>query len=311
MNKLFRTFFLTLLIFLLAGCQIKTTHPDPHKVNPNQPEMSFKNKLLKNSLFFLIIGVDSRGEAKSRSDSIAVVQYNVEDRTLKVASILRDSYVKIPGYKYQYGKINTAYYLGGENLLKQTIYDNFGIPIDHTVTIDFKGFVGIVDTLVPEGISVNVSQQLIDDMKLKMKPGTHNLHGDQLLKYVRFRHDKMNDFGRVGRQQEVLLKVISAVKTKLNTFGGIARVPLLLDETIKYVDTDLNLEEVLTLSSTAFFQPIEKINTLSIPVESGFTNQTVEHSGAVLKLDFSKNRQSIKQFFSAPAPVIQSKNHVN
>lgn len=301
---------LSLIVCLLVSCQSKpSVQPENQTIPLNEQKMSFKNKLLKNSLFFLVIGVDSRGEKKSRSDSIAVVQYNVEDRTLKVASILRDSFVKIDGYKYRYGKINVAYSLGGEKLLKETIYKNLGIPIDHTVIIDFKGFIGIVDTLVPEGIKVNVSQTLIDDMNLKMKPGENNLHGEQLLKYVRFRHDHNNDFGRVQRQQEVLLKVVSAVKEKLNTFGGIARVPLLLDETTHYVSTDLKLEEILSLVSIAFSQPIEKIDRLSIPVDAGFTNETVEHSGAVLKLDFSKNRESIKQFFKAPAPVLKSKNN--
>ncbi|WP_158095079.1 LCP family protein [Gottfriedia luciferensis] len=310
MIKFFRICLLSFLVLFLVSCQIRPSNEPANELrSQNEQKMSFKNKLLKNSLFFLVIGVDSRGEKKSRSDSIAVVQYNVDDRTLKVASILRDSYVKISGYKYHYGKINQAYYLGGQKLLKETINNNFGIPIDHTVIIDFKGFVGIVDTLVPEGITVNVSQTLIDDMNLKMKPGKNNLHGKQLLKYVRFRHDQNNDFGRVERQQEVLLKVVSSVRDKLNTFGGIAKVPLLLDETTKYVSTDLKLEEVLTLASVAFSQPIEKIDTLSIPVSSAFTNETVEHSGAVLKLNFSKNRQTIKQFFKEPAPVIKSKNN--
>jgi len=137
-----------------------------------------------------------------------------------------------------------------------------------------------------------------------MKTGKNNLHGEQLLKYVRFRHDHRNDFGRVERQQEVLLKVVNAVKDKLNTFGGIVRAPLLLDEAIKYVSTDLNLEEALTLSSVAFSQPIEKIDTLSIPIKTGFTNVTVNHLGAVLKLDLPKNKRILKQFFKEPAPVI-------
>jgi len=303
MQKLFHILLYSLLVILLSGCQLHGFN-NPRDNHSKETTHNFKEKLLDNSIFFLVIGVDSRGEKNSRSDSIAIVQYNVEDRTLKVASILRDSLVRINGYKHKYGKINQAYYLGGEKLLKETIKYNFGIIIDHTVILDFKGFVGIVNTLVPEGITVDVSQKLIDDMKLKMKTGKNNLHGEQLLKYVRFRHDHRNDFGRVERQQEVLLKVVNAVKDKLNTFGGIVRAPLLLDEAIKYVSTDLNLEEALTLSSVAFSQPIEKIDTLSIPIKTGFTNVTVNHLGAVLKLDLPKNKRILKQFFKEPAPVI-------
>lgn len=222
---------------------------------------------------------------------------------VKVVSIMRDSFVKIPGYEHDYGKINMAHYLGGEELLKQTIKENFDIEIDHTVTIDFEGFVAVIDALVPEGITVEVNQKMIDDMNLKVEPGKNTLHGEELLKYARFRHDALSDFGRVGRHQEILLEVMNAMNEKINSLVGIAKIPLVVDDALKNVETDLTVPQILTLSSCVFLQPIEKIDTMRIPVYKGFNNKNDQHAGAVLEINFPKNIEVLHKFLSEPTPV--------
>ena len=300
MKKPFLLIIYTLFILLLVGCQDRdSTNPDPTNLEEDQ----FAKELKDKPLTFLVLGIDSRGEEQSRADSILVVHYIAEDRTLKIVSLMRDSYVKIPNYKHDFGKINEAYYEGGEKLLQETIKNNFGIEIDHTVTIDFKGFVNVVDTLVPEGITVTVNQTMIDDMNLQMAPGENTLNGEELLKYARFRHDQQSDFGRVGRQQEILLKVMNTMNEKINSLIGVTKVPLLVDEAIKNIDTDLTVTQILTLSSTMFLQPIEQIDTMRIPVNKGFVNKTYDHSGAVLELNFLKNKEAMQKFFSEPTPV--------
>ncbi|MBO0995869.1 LCP family protein [Bacillus sp. SD088] len=266
-------------------------------------EEETENKAVDESINFLVLGIDSRGEANSRTDTIMLVNYRPEDRTLKLISIMRDSYVQIPGHKYNFDKINNAYFLGGEELLKKTIQNNFGLDVDHTVTVDFQGFVSVIDTLIPEGINVHVDQAMIDDMNLKMAAGENSLHGEDLLKYVRFRHDERSDFGRVERQQDILLDVISKVNEKMNSFTGMTKIPQLVHDTIKNVETDLGPQEIITLSSMVFSQPIEQIETMRIPVKDGFTNQTYEHAGAVLELDFFKNQEAMQKFLSEPTPV--------
>ncbi|GIN73935.1 transcriptional regulator [Bacillus sp. J14TS2] len=280
---------------LLFGCQnIGKDHSEQEET---------ENEVVDESINFLVLGIDSRGEANSRTDTIMLVNYRPEDRTLKLISIMRDSYVQIPGHKYNFDKINNAYFLGGEELLKKTIQNNFGLDVDHTVTVDFQGFVSVMDTLIPEGINVHVDQAVIDDMDLKMAAGENSLHGEDLLKYVRFRHDERSDFGRVERQQEILLDVIAKVNEKMNSFTGMTKIPQLVHDTIKNVETDLGPQEIITLSSMVFSQPIEQIETMRIPVKDGFTNQTYGHAGAVLKLDFLKNQEAMQKFLSEPTPV--------
>ncbi|MBS4173125.1 LCP family protein [Bacillus sp. FJAT-49736] len=287
---------------LLSACNNRMLHKNDTK-NPVSMEESFKKKLNEQPINFLLLGIDTREGEKSRTDSIIVSQYDSQNRSIKLASIMRDSLVKIPGYNRVYHKLNHAYYLGGEELLKKTVEQNFGLNIDYIITIDFKGFVKVVDTIAPEGIKVNLNKTIIDDMDLDVTPGEHKLHGEQLLKYVRFRHDARSDFGRVERQQEILLKMKDTFQKEMNSLDGFAKIPSLLDSSLKYVNTDLKTNEVLTLASTIFLQRIDTIDTIRIPVKHGFTNRTVPYAGAVLQLDYKKNIRALNQFFSEPQPV--------
>lgn len=296
MKKRILFVFIIICFLFLFGCQsIEKDHS--HQEEPGE------NEVVDEAINFLVLGIDSRGEAKSRTDTIMLVNYRPEDRTLKLISIMRDSYVQIPGHKHNFDKINNAYFLGGEELLKETIQNNFGLDVDHTITVDFQGFVSVVDTLIPEGIKVHVDQAIIDDMNLEMTAGINTLHGEDLLKYVRFRHDERSDFGRVERQQTVLLDVIDKMNEQVNSFIGMTKIPHLVHDTIKNVETDLSPQEMITLSSMVFSQPIEQIETMRIPVKDGFTNQTYDHAGAVLELNFLKNQEAMQRFLSEPTPV--------
>ncbi|MBP1913905.1 LCP family protein [Lederbergia galactosidilytica] len=295
MKKRILFIFMITCFLLLFGCQ--SIKKDQFQLEGKQDE------LVHESTNFLVLGVDSRGEENSRTDTIMLVNYRPEDRVLKLISIMRDSYVKIPGHKHLFDKINNAYFLGGEELLKETIQNNFGLDVDHTITVDFQGFISVVDTLIPEGIQVDVDQTIIDDMNLEMMAGENTLHGEDLLKYVRFRHDERSDFGRVERQQTVLLDVIDKMNEKVNSFVGMTKIPQLVHDTIKNVETDLSPQEIITLSSMVFSQPIEQIDTMRIPVKDGFTNQTYDHAGAVLELNFLKNQEAMQKFLSEPTPV--------
>jgi polyisoprenyl-teichoic acid--peptidoglycan teichoic acid transferase len=87
------------------------------------------------STTFLLVGVDSRGEAHSRSDAIIAASYIPDEKEIKLISLMRDSYVEIPGTGKR-TKLNHAYYEGGKELLKETVEKNFGLEIDHIAIID-------------------------------------------------------------------------------------------------------------------------------------------------------------------------------
>ena len=67
------------------------------------------------------------------------------------------------------------------------------------------------DLLIPNGIEVDVPYEMSDGIGMTLKKGKQQLHGKELLDYVRFRQDRLSDFGRVQRQQEVISKLMEGV----------------------------------------------------------------------------------------------------
>ncbi|KEK24231.1 LCP family protein [Bacillus gaemokensis] len=283
------------IIILLIGCE---------KINKNSSFHGVKQE--RNIWNILIIGSDSRGEQNARADTIMIAQYNKKEHTAKLASIMRDSYVEIPSYEKKYNKINAAYYYGGPELLRKTIQHNFGIDISHYVTIDFKAFIKIVDTLAPEGIEVNVSQAIIEDMGLHLQPGTQRLHGKELLKYARFRHDSESDFGRVKRQQEVLQALKQTFTNKMHSMDGLMNLPITVHELSPYIKTNLDISTLFSLGNSVLFQPIKGTATMRIPIDNAYESALIEHAGSVLQIHLEKNKEALQNFFNVTKPVNHS-----
>ncbi|WP_110927816.1 LCP family protein [Bacillus massiliglaciei] len=291
-----RKMFLFSFFFLLflTGCkgtavpEIPSEHKSANQGAENQASDSVKT--------FLLIGTDSRGEADSRADTIILARLNPKVGKLKLASIMRDSYVDIPGHRHN--KINAAYRYGGVSLLKETIKKNFKVEIDYTAVIDFKGFAHLVDVVAPEGIYVHVKQEMIEDMSLPVSSGMNVLHGEEILKYVRFRHDDESDFGRVKRQQEVIGLLKEAAVKQFSGFEGLLGLPHAIKEGLRYIDTDMDSRTIIELSASSAFTPIQEIETMRIPMEGSFQDTSHPHAGEVLELDFQKNNQALRQFLA-------------
>ncbi|MCP1153621.1 LCP family protein [Peribacillus frigoritolerans] len=291
-----KVWFIYLLVLILAGC---TYAPLPKQNGNEGTEKKLTNEETKESdKIFLLIGVDTRGEQKSRSDAIILAKYFPEQEKLKLASIMRDSYVKIPGNKSGYDKINAAYYYGGRELLKKTIQENFDVKVDHIAVIDFQGFVKMVDLLAPEGVAVNVDQEIIDDMSIQASVGKNVLHGEEILKYVRFRHDDESDFGRVERQQEVMVQLKTAFINQISSFEGMAALPSIIEQGLSYLDTDIGLKTIMEMGPKAVFHTPDTVETLRVPVEGSFKDETYPQSGAVLEMDCTENKKALQEFFS-------------
>ncbi|MEW5595988.1 LCP family protein [Peribacillus frigoritolerans] len=290
-----KVLFIYLLVLILAGC---TYAPLPKQNGNEGTEKKLTNEETESDKTFLLIGVDTRGEQKSRSDAIILAKYSPEQEKLKLASIMRDSYVKIPGNKSGYNKINAAYYYGGRELLKKTIQENFDVKVDHVAVIDFQGFVKMVDLLAPEGVAVNVDQEIIDDMSIQASVGKNVLHGEEILKYVRFRHDDESDFGRVERQQEVMVQLKTAFINQISSFEGMAALPSIIEQGLSYLDTDIGLKTIMEMGPKAVFHTPDTVETLRVPVEGSFKDEIYPQSGAVLEMDCTENKKALQEFFS-------------
>jgi LCP family protein required for cell wall assembly len=190
----------------------------------------------------LIIGSDSRGEERGRSDTIIILRVVPKEKKGFLISIPRDYRVEIPGHGKR--KINAAYALGGAALTIKTISNFLGIPIHHYAIIDFKGFVKVVDAL--GGVTINVEKRLYEpnSSKVNLYPGVQRLNGSQALAYVRFRHDEEGDFGRIRRQQQFL----KAVAAEMLKPSAVPKYPRIANIVAENVETDMSLNEILSLA---------------------------------------------------------------
>ncbi|MBB5174829.1 LCP family protein [Texcoconibacillus texcoconensis] len=243
-------------------------------------------------LHVLLVGLDEES-GRNRTDTIMVGQYRPEDGEAKLVSIMRDSYVNIPGYGHN--KINAAYALGDLELLRQTIEENFQIKINHYAQVDFDGFERVVDIMAPEGLNVTVDNHMYYDggeFLINFEPGEHVMDGEDTLQYVRFRSDADNDFGRVERQQEILSKL----KDEVVSLSGVGRVPELLGGIEPFIQTNLGTDTLRTYGYDFVRNPVDEIETLRIPVENSYQDGHYNHAGAVLELDFEQNINELHEF---------------
>ncbi|WP_144567432.1 LCP family protein [Neobacillus bataviensis] len=239
----------------------------------------------------LLLGSDARGNEKSRADTIMILHYNQDKGTFKLTSIMRDSYVAIPGHAKH--KINSAFARGGPELMRQTIKQNFDIDLQYYAIVNFQGFVQLIDEVFPNGVEINVEKEMSEYVDTPLEPGLQRLNGKQMLSFVRFRHDAVGDFGRVERQQIA----IKAIKEQLSGVKTIARLPKLIGVVTPYINTNMPTTDGVFMGKE-FLSGDQNIETLRIPIDNSYTDQRISGEGAVLDIDVEKNKEALHQFIT-------------
>jgi LCP family protein required for cell wall assembly len=174
-------------------------------------------------------------------------------------SLPRDLYVNIPdrgrdriNLVYAYGAARGQQ--GGEELLRETFADNFGIQMDHYIYVDFTVFVTLVDKI--GGIDVVVPYTIDDPLypddtfgydPFFLEAGLQHLDGATALKYVRTRHET-NDFYRARRQQQVMLAIRDRVLDFDLLPSLLPQVPAMWKSLSGGFKTDLSPEEAAALA---------------------------------------------------------------
>jgi LCP family protein required for cell wall assembly len=209
----------------------------------------------------LLLGIDRRpGETEpARSDTVIVARIDPERRRVALLSLPRDLIVDIPGYGR--ARINAASVYGelypqlggGVELMRRTVGNLLGIPIDYVVHIDFGGFIGAIDAI--GGVDIDVENELYDPayptmdygyMVAHFLPGPQHMDGQTALIYSRIRHmDTI--WHRNRRQQQVLLGVLRRVREQ-NPLERVQAVASLTTALRDYVHTDLPIEQMIGLA---------------------------------------------------------------
>ena len=181
----------------------------------------------------IIAGVDRDDESwNGNADSMMLVSLNNDQKRASVISLMRDTYVEIPGHDYN--KLNASYAYGGGPLLCDTVEENYRIPVERYAAVDFEDLVDIVDALggvelewtaneieVANGYIKDMCERVLDipyeEHAILEEPGMLLSDGVQAVAYARNRFVGNSDYTRTQRQRYVIQQMVAKIKTLSST----------------------------------------------------------------------------------------------
>jgi LCP family protein required for cell wall assembly len=216
----------------------------------------------------MVLGRDTRDAENEagRADIIMLLHLNPEKGKCSLLSIPRDCWVEILGHGED--KINAAYAYGGEELMIKTINSFLGAEINHYITLDFNGFVELIDAV--GGVDVTIERPIVDPKSgANFSAGNHHLTGEQALSYTRSRSTELGDIGRIQRQQQLFKEII---RQKLNV-KYLSSVPYYFNILVDNTRTDLDIITILKYSKAVMSFSSENFDTSIIPSRSDWKGE--------------------------------------
>lgn len=251
------------------------------------------------------------------TDSIMIAKIDPRTKEISLISIPRDLWVPMPidGEDFVSKKINEAYAIGsddkkypnkkteftgdagGGEMAKKVIENIVGFKIDYFASIDFDGFIKIIDIL--DGIEVKIERTFddpyypIEELKndicgkneeeikaleatlsgekleqqytcryenLHFEKGKQHMDGVTALKFARSRHatNDGGDFNRSSRQKLVL----TAIRDKVINIGFVSKIIPTIQTLSRHIKTDVNIQKMSELVSK--FPEISEYEIISI-----------------------------------------------
>jgi anionic cell wall polymer biosynthesis LytR-Cps2A-Psr (LCP) family protein len=290
----------------------------PKAINKNNPKEGIYNVLL--------LGYGGAGhEGSLLTDSMIVLHVDTNAKKATMISIPRDLWV--PGNH----KINAAGIAGFENI-GPVIQNVTGLPINYYVSVDFGGFIKLIDNL--GGIKVNVPNSFDDpfypitgeenntcgltdpeifELKnkyqgfelerqftcryehLHFEKGPTDIDGKTALKFVRSRHGD-SDFGRSLRQ----FAILTGIGNKLINLKSLNKIDQTVNTLFGIVKTDLDLGTIKSLSEVFNDPNLYKINQIQLSTNN-VLNEGFAGDGEYILSPKSGgfNFQSIKDYINS------------
>ena len=221
---------------------------------PNPEDMDQGSAIVVNGagrrdgVFTLFIGATDEDEI--RTDSMMVLVFDTENHRADLINIPRDTLVDCE--RTGAGrKINAAYASGVDEMLDE-VSTVIGFRPDKYVIANFDGIAEIVDVIggvdydVPFDMSYHDASQ---DLSIEFKKGYQHLDGEEVVEYLRWRHNDDGtgyddgDIGRVSKLQDFLVTVGDAVLSPTN----VLKIPAIASAVSGNVDTDLTTSQILWL----------------------------------------------------------------
>ena len=234
-------------LFLNRGADVSLPIPSAEPTatpTPIPTEEALNQELLTNRLTVLLVGIDTNEQREARgetlnTDALMLVSVSADQSEVALISLPRDT-VDVPladGSTWT-SKINGLYASQGIDALVGAMEALYEVPIDGYLALDMDDVEMLVDAV--DGVTVDPPDPLVDpQIDLNILAGEQLLDGETALAYVRTRIDQ--DYGRMGRQQEVIQELVA----RLTAEDADLDLPRLVAG-LESLETDLPLEDLRT-----------------------------------------------------------------
>lgn len=209
------------------------------------------DRQLEDYTHILFLGIDTRdvkNNKGSRSDAIMLVSINNSTADVKVASILRDSYLYIPAEGFC-DKVTHAHAYGGAEETIRTLNRNLDLNIRNAVVVNWGSVAKAVDAM--GGLKVRIRENEISQMNYYIgdtratiggkrtyikHAGVRNLNGVEAVTYARIRKGSSGgDKARARRMRKLFRAGIDKVR-HMDT----AQISKLADRILPQIQTNMS-----------------------------------------------------------------------
>ena len=293
------TWFLLLITCVVVGMIFMFLRGFQSAANPtNKPADAkaaqvevFNGQDTKDGVNILVMGTDGRigqNSAETRTDTI----------------------------KQTDNKLNVAYELGeqegqkGAEMVRKVLKDNFDLDIKYYALVDFQAFATAIDTLFPDGVTIDAQFSTLNGQPLTeatvgddlhatetesptqtIKVGKQQMNGSTLLNYARFRDDDEGDYGRTKRQQQVMSAVLEQIKDPTKLFTGSEA----LGKVFAMTSTNLPYSFLLTNGLSVLEGAQNGIERLTVPELGDWVDAYDIYGGQGLLVDQNKYQTKLAQ----------------
>lgn len=227
----------------------------------------------------LMCGIDyeegrSEDEYFGMTDVILYVHYDSKGGKISMFQIPRDTYV---GKKYKTGgtdKINGVYAHntdGSMAALAKVIYDDFGLPVDHYITINMEALKAVVNAI--DGLDMYIPRDIWDKKtgKLVAAQGDLFIDGTTAEYIVRNRNYANADIDRLSVQRYFYAALFR--KFKGFPIGDIIK---LMPYYVTFVETDMSLARLGSIARAFMSIEAENILVAKMPGEGYRIDNDIE-----------------------------------
>lgn len=289
-----RLFFLVLLIGLgiavYMGFLLKKSNDALESVSSEADpsiEVPASESVAVKPFAMLLLGLDSRAHLGIyNTDVMMVAAFNPATKKASIVSLPRDTIIELPGYKSH--KVNSYYArfraqgihsgldeqeasIQAKKQVREMLSQYLDVDIRYTTTINFQGFIDLVDAFGGVDVFVDMDMRYADragDTSINLRKGQQVLDGDQALDFVRYRKSNdgtkaSSDFERNQRQAQV----IGAITDKMKSMEGVYKLSKVVDAIGDNLRTDLPSAETVKFMKTYFGISKENIQTKPVTGE--------------------------------------------